>query len=572
MAASTLRPPRPTDVPGTTPDTQVEGPQRSRWIALVAAIVVAATCALAFLFPVIAAPVNADDRYWYLMIGPRAEGSALEVLRWSWSQIPFEVLDGRLAAFGAFQRRMVGMFVIEAAVATSTPIVVYQALVKLVLFGAGMLTALSFVRSLRWRERGGELVRVGRRTLMLVGVAGTLAVAVGAQAHSQFRNGWTSYPVFTYGAVIFILGSVAMLLWITRLVAEGSRVATIVGIGGLLLLAAATNVSYELVYPAVPVAAVALAVIPVTDRARRSAGRRAKFLTGSTYLGGFAVFFVAIRLYLADICASTECYEGVAMQLQPAAARTALYNLLTAVPGSGGTELLADLDSVGWAELYPVPPSGWSIAIGIGAALALLTAWWVTRVERPATDVTDTPVHPVSRRAEATMLGIGAGLSLLVAFGTAAVMGLSGQAQEIITEPGTAYRNTMVTWTALALALVLVVCAASIVLPRRGGLVAWASFAVVIGTVGALTLPGNLMATRANRVALAVTEEINWEVALGDTASGSDARRCALYERLEDVRMAERARSAVYSNANAAFDHYHGQAFCSDPDYPGGAR
>jgi hypothetical protein len=572
MAASTLRPPHAADVPETTPDAPVERPQRGRQIMRTAAIVVAAMCSIAFLFPVIAAPVNADDRYWYLMIGHRAEGSALEVLRWSWSQISVEVLDGRLASFGAFQRRLVGMFVIEAAVATSTPIVVYQALVKLVLFGGGVLSALSFVRSLRWRDRGGELVRVGRPTLLLVGVAGTLAVAVGAQAHSQFRNGWTSYPVFTYGAVIFIFGSVALLLWITRLVAGGSRVATIVGIAGLLLLAAATNLSYELVYPAVPVAAVALAIIPVTDRARRSAGRRAKLLTGSTYLGGFAVFFVAIRLYLADICARTECYEGVAMQLQPAAARTALYNLLTAVPGSGGTELLADLDSVGWAERYPVPPSGWSIAVGIGAAVALLTAWWVTHVDRPAADVTDAPVHPASRRAEATMLGIGAGLSLLVALGTATVMGLSEQAQQLITEPGTAYRNTMVTWTALALALVLVVCAVSILLTRRGELVAWASLAVLIGTVGMLTLQGNMMALRANRINLAVTEAISWEVVKGDTTVGSDARRCDLYEQLEDASVAERARQVIYREANAAFGHYHGQAFCSDPNYPGGGR
>jgi hypothetical protein len=260
------------------------------------------------------------------------------------------------------------------------------------------------------------------------------------------------------------------------------------------------------------------------------------------------------------------------MQLQPAAARTALYNLLTAVPGSGGTELLADLDSVGWAERYPVPASGWSIAIGLGAAFTLVTAWWVTRTDLPAAEVIDAAHRPASRRAEATMLGVGAGLSFLVALGTATVMGLSEQAQQLITEPGMAYRNTMVTWTALVLGVVLVVCAASIALPRRGGLVVWASLAVLIGTVGALTLPGNMMATQANRISLAVPEEINWEVALGDTTPGSDARRCALYEQLEGVGMAERARTAVYVNANAAFDHYHGQAFCSDPAFPGGAR
>jgi hypothetical protein len=505
------------------------------------------------------------------MIGWRAEGSALEVFQWSWEHISVEVQSGRLAPLAGFERRLVGMAVIEAAVATSIPVVVYQALVKLLLAGSGLLSCLAFVRSLRWRDADGRLVRAGRRTLLLVGVGGMVTLAVGAQAHSQFRNGWTSYPVFTYGAVIFVFGSVALLLWLTRLAAKGSKATAVTAVVVLLLLAVATNLSYELVYPAVPVAAAALAIVPVTDRAHRSAGRRAKLLTGSAYLGAFTVIFIAIRLYLADACARIECYEGAQLDLGPDTVRTVLYNLVTAIPGAGGTETLADLDAVGWADRYPVLPSMWSVTVGLGAVAALLLAWWATRRDEPVLRSGD-PVGHDSRRAEAVLLAVGAGLSLLVAFGTAAVMGLSGQAQEIITEPGTAYRNTMVTWTALALALVLVVCSARIVLPRRGGIVAWASLAVVIGTVGALTLPGNLMATRANRIGLAVPEEINWEVALGDTTPGSDARRCALYGQLEGVGMAERARTAVYLNANAAFDHYHGQAFCSDPAYPGGAR
>jgi hypothetical protein len=570
MAASTVRPPQQTDTPDPAPRDSEDVPRRGR-ISLAAAVVLATLCAIAFLFPVVAAPVNADDRYWYLMIGWRAEGSALEVLRWSWEHVAFEVQSGRLAPLAGFERRLVGMAVIEPAVATSTPVVVYQALVKLVLVVGSLFSGVAFVRSLRWRDPDGGLVRAGQRTLLLVGVGGMLALAIGAQAHSQFRNGWTSYPVFTYGAVIFIFGSVALLLWLTRLVAERTRAAAITAAVVLLLLAAATNLSYELDYTAVPVAAVALALVPVTDRAHRSAGRRAKLVTGSAYLGGFTVIFIAIKLYLGDACVRTECYEGAQLELGPDAVRTMLYNVVTAVPGAGGTELLADLDSVGWADRYPVLPSAWSVTVGLGAVTALLTVWWATRRDEPVVRRAD-PVGGDSRRAEAALLTLGAALSLLVALGTAAVMGLSGQAQELITEPGTLYRNTMVTWTALAFGLVLLVRAISILLPRRGGLIAWTALAVVIGTVGTLTLPGNLMATRANRIGLAVSEEINWEVAQGDTTPGSDARRCALYERLEDAGMAERARSAVYLHANAAFDHYHGQAFCSDPDYPGGAR
>jgi len=438
-----------------------------------------------------------------------------------------------------------------------------------VLIGGGLFSGVAFVRSLRWRHPDGGLVRAGRRTLLFVGVGGILALAVGAQAHSQFRNGWTSYPVFTYSAVIFIFGSVALLLWLTRLVAERTRATAVIAVVVLLLLAVATNLSYELVYPAVPVAAAALAIIPVTGRAQRSAGRRAKLLTGSAYLGGFTVIFIVIRLYLADACTRTECYEGVQLQLGPDTVRTVLYNLGTAIPGAGGTELLADLDAVGWADRYPALPGTWSVTVGLGAVAALLMVWWGTRLDESVVRRADSVSHD-SRRAEAVLLTLGAGLSLLVAFGTAAVMGLSGQAQELITEPGTPYRNTMVTWTALAFALTLVVRAVSIIVPRRGELPTWAAFAVLVGSIGVLTLPGNLLALQAHRVepGLATSEAINWEVVLGDTSPDADARRCALFERLDQTLPAAFTRSAIYSNANAAFRHYHGRAFCSDSDYP----
>jgi hypothetical protein len=127
----------------------------------------------------------------------------------------------------------------------------------------------------------------------------------------------------------------------------------------------------------------------------------------------------------------------------------------------------------------------------------------------------------------------------------------------------------MVTWTALAFGAVLLVRAGTLVLPRRAGLVAWTSFALVIGTVAALTLPGNLMALRASRITLAPTEAVNWEVVQGDLRPGADVRRCDLFERLKGERIAARARVAIYENATNAFEHYHGQPFCSDPSYAG---
>jgi hypothetical protein len=106
--------------------------------------------------------VNADDRYWYLWVGWRADGSVLEVFRWSWGRLDRVVDIGRLNTLTQLERRLVCLPVIELAVATSTPIVVYQALVKLLLFVGSMLSGLGLVRAMRWRDAEGRLVQASR--------------------------------------------------------------------------------------------------------------------------------------------------------------------------------------------------------------------------------------------------------------------------------------------------------------------------------------------------------------------------------------------------------------------------
>jgi hypothetical protein len=513
---------------------------------------------------VIASPITADDRYWYLGTIATSDGSLVEVLQYSWDRFTAALESGRVIFLSELQRRVAGLAIMEAAVATSTPITVYEALLKLALLGGSILTVLAFIRSLRWRTTDGTLAQVSRRTLALVGIAGTLAVAVGAQAIVPGRNGWTAYAVNNYGAVIFIFGSIALLLWLTRLVADRSSIMAIVAVVVLVILALATNVSYELVFPVIPVAALALAVVPVTDRANRSAGRRAKLVTGLAYFGTFIPILVAVRLYIADICEAQECYSGAQMELGTAALRTATYNFLSAIPGSSDNELLADLDQVGWANRYPVLPDWWSVLAGILAIVALSIAWWAMRGDGPKPQAPD--IAPTSlqehKRAEIYILVIGAAVALLVALGTAVVMGLGQRSHELITEPGAPYRNMVTTWTGIAFCIVLLVIALGIAWPRRGAIISWAALAVAIGTVAALTLPGNLMALRAARVSHAFTDAINWEVVMGDTRQSGDARRCELYASIDDA-VVPYARQALKEYSMKAFEVYHGEPFCS---------
>lgn len=549
-----------------TAPTRPPAPNRQRTWRRVA-IGLTIVCTFLALLPVLAAPITADDRYGYIWTSALSDGSLPKLLEFSWDRLPWRIEAGRVNVLTEVERRTAALGITKAAVTTSTPITVYLALLKLMLLAGGIATVVAFVRSLRWRAAGGTLVRASRRTLLLLTVAGTLAVGMGVQAQVQERNGWTTYPVSMYGGVISIFGSVALLLWLTRLVATGSRRITIAAVAVLVVLGVTTNFRYELVFTAVPVAAVALAIIPVTTRADQAAGRRAKVITGAAYFGSFIPLFIAIRLYLAHVCAEASCYSGVKTELGGRAVRTTVYGVISSIPGAGRNELLADLDRVGWGSRYPVLPTWWSVLIGIGAIAAMLLLWWALQHDRSApADLGDAVAEPgEQRRAEAILLAIGAGLSFLVAVGAAAVIGVASRSQDILVAPGIPYRNAVVTWFGLAFCLVLVVVAVGILSSRRGALLAWGALAAVIGIVVAIFLPPNLMALRANRITHQFTEAIHWEFVKGDPTQQGKARRCELYAAIRD-RTAGYEEKELLANINPAYEAYHGRPFCSAVD------
>lgn len=551
----------------TSPKQPLPPNQRRTWRRVAIGLTIG--CAVLILLPVLAAPITADDRYWFLWTSAVSDGSLPKLLGFSWDRLPWRIEAGRVNVLNEVERRVTALGITDLAVGTSTPIPVYLGFLKLMLFGGGIATVVAFVRSLRWRAAGGTLVRASRRTLVLVTVAGTLTVAVGVQAQLPHRNGWTAYPVLTYGAVISIFGTVALLLWLTRLVATGSRRITIAAVVVLVLLGLVTNFRYELVFTAVPVAAVALAIIPVTARADRAAGRRAKLITGAAYFGSFVPLFIAIRIYLAHVCAQGSCYTGVRTELSLRAVRATVYGLISSVPGAGRNELLADLDRVGWASRYPVLPTWWSVLVGIGAIAAMLILWRALQHDRsPSADLGNVVERPgEQRRAEAILLAVGAGLSLLVAVVAATVLGIASRSQDVLVTPGIPYRNAVVTWTGLAFCLVLVVVAVGILGSRRGALLTWGALAAGVGLVAAVFLPPNLMALRASRITYEFTEAINWEFVKGDPTPEGEARRCALYAAISG-RTLGYAERAFRQQTNPAYEAVHGRPFCSSSVAP----
>ena len=535
------------------------GVRGRKWL-LFAALTLGAVASALFMKPVLLAPVGGDDRVWYPEVAAVESWSVAselgQVPQW-WQQ---RTDRGRANVLTDLERRSAGRMVVETSVGTGTPTYVVNAALKLLLAAAAMLTLTALLKSLRLRRRDGALVRLSGRTVGACTVAGTVVFALGSQPAfhgvSGGRNGWVTYPTHTYGAVVSILGVTALVLWLTRLYAAGRFRLPIVLV--LVVLAALTNLRYELVFPAVPLSVIALLVVPVTPRERAAEGRRAKWVTGIAFAGVFLTILVVLRVYVRKVCESDGCYPGTTPRLSWEIFGTSWHNVVSSVPGSAAPRVAEFVESWGVSTGAMYTPRPWSVVVGGCMALALLAAWRSTRAApspEPAAGGGPPADDGIARGPdEGRLLVLAAVLCLLGAWGAAAVMSLSGEAQTS-SQLGLPYRHAVVTWAGLAWAVVLLVLALGRRSPRAGA-AAWVVMSLAVGVAAAFLLPANERSLAADRVANHATTAAFAALVAGDLGEDADVYRCRLVPEIRE----ERDHAARFFDD--AFQRYWGQGFC----------
>jgi hypothetical protein len=465
---------------------------------------------------------------------------------------------GRLTPLANLGRRLLGLVIFQLSMVTSTPIVVFHALAKLVLIAAGIAACVAFLKSLRWRQDSGDdLVRASPATLAITAGILLALIAVGVASHQQFRNGWVSYPLLTYGGITVVFGSAALTVHVARRLAQEKRGAAITAVAASILLGAILNWTYELYYVGVLLSLFALMAFPLTTKLATRAERRAKVIVGSTLGASFLIGFVLTRALVAGVCSGEECYAGTTIALGSATFRTAWYNLVSIFPGASGQEVRRDLESIDPGALKDGIYVGelWLVGLALGAAVWILWRWassrWLTSTKE--------------KRGESRLLLMAACGSGIVAVGSCVIMSISVQSQEVIDRIGIPYRHTVLAWFAFSVSLVLIV--RSIELGARK-LNAWLAVALLCcGVVAAsiYTLPRNVLATRLYRTTPAnvAISQIHWEVVAGDPHPGGDQRRC------QTLRDAEAAISNPWLKArlepatDQLFRRLYGLPYCS---------
>ena len=547
------------------------GGRGRRWL-LFAAVVLGAAASVLFLKPVLLAPVAGDDRVWYPEVASVESWSPAEEI----GQLPEwwhrRTGTGRANVLTDVERRTAARAVVEASVATGTPTYVVNGALKLLIGATAVLSLAALLKSLRCRRRAdGALVRLRGRTVVLSTLMGGVMLCLGGQAalhEVNGRNGWVNYPTHSFGAVLSILGLTALVLWLTRLYAEGRFRVPVVVV--LALLAVLTNFRYELVFPIGPLVLIALLLVHVTPSDRMAEGRRAKWITGLSFVGVFTVVLVVLRVYVRRVCEVDSCYQAVTPRLSPEIVITLWQNVVSTIPGATATQTRRFVEGWGVSSEGMYAPTPWSVVVGGALAAALLAGWWAARPpagEHPPGEPGDPGDEGVADGPdEARLLLLGAALCLLGALGAAGVMSLSVTAQDS-PELGLPYRNVVITWAGLAWAVGLGVLALAH-RSRRAGVAAWVALSVAVGVGAAFLLPANERSVAADRVSNRASEAAFAALVNGELGGEANAHRCRL---VPEIRSERDDAARLFGTA---FQRYWGQEFCRrrPGSGPGGDR
>ena len=155
---------------------------------------------------------------------------------------------------------------------------------------------------------------------------------------------------------------------------------------------------------------------------------------------------------------------------------------------------------------------------------------------------------------------VGAALLTLGGFGAAAVMSLSQRAQEDMSEIGSLFRHSVVTWTGIAFALVLLVLAVGLVRPRLAT-PSLLALGLVMAVLVATKLPADARTMAANAARMRPTTNVFAEVVRGDTSDVGNQRRCRILRAVDREMSTFYARS-VRRTSQRAFERYSHVPFC----------
>lgn len=516
------------------------------------------------LAPVLLTSVGVDDRNWILERGPMNDGSAWEaVWRPLTRALDFE-RSPRGTALAISDRSVVALLTMKIAITFSIPPMIVWAALKLTLFALSIVAVWAFLRQVTFRDDAGDVRGLAPRSIAFITIALPVTIAIGAKSQNlSSLNGWNHYPTLTWGTFAGYFLFAALVLKLSHLLQRNFRVWIVVPVALLMVISGiAINLSYEMVALTIPISVLVLLLQPLAAGKTWWHRWRAKIIVLAPLLVSFTSLFIWIRYLMSqrECLATTSCYTGTVLEIRP---RTVFYNFVGAMPGNNADLVHRQAARIG----RPFPdPGPTSVVLAIVAVLLMWALWasWKAR-ERVPVRTPGSASGPAGGDTRG-LLGVIL-LALCIAAGSSVLTGITERAVEKIQTPLISYRSSVVTWSALALAALVIVL---LLLRSRVRPLAWVSAAVltiVITVAIAMYFPRNVMSAQVNRQSPATryADTLQLELALGGTSTTADERRCReISAELERRGLPSTAPSGrTTDSAYRAFEFYHGQPYCS---------
>lgn len=518
---------------------------------------------LVILAPVLFASVGADDSYWVLEKGHEAGGSYWTAF-WEPASHAFDFsgTQPRTAVLGLAERQVLATFTMQVSVYFSIPPFLVWAAVKIALFLLSIGATVVFLRQLTFRNRQGEIRRIGSSTIAFMATTLPLTIALGVKSQNVGTlNGWNFYPTLTYGPFTYYLLFAALVLRASSLLQRNYRVWFAPVIVVMAFMGFVLNISYELLAVTVPLAGLVILLQPRPDSLSWWMRWRAGITVLAALFVSYTALFVWIRWRISEMaCQTTDtCYPGAVVKVD----QHALWNnFIGSLPGGNGAYVSEQADQAGRA--YP-QAGAVSIALALLAAVLMLAMWasWAARRQV----VGQGSGKPDQESGDDTRgLLVVLAVSLSIAAGATVITGITARAIDLLETSMLSYRTNVVTWSALSLAAVTVVRLLMISGRRLLGPLALGGLVLVLVVGVALYFPRNVMSAQVNRAGGSVVfiDTLQQEVTMGDTSRAGDARRCDTLNTFLDGRDALSSRIIrAVNGAQASFEDIHHQPFCS---------
>lgn len=525
------------------------------WIALAVYGALVVTIAL----PVLVTSVGADDRFWLFDATVDYHGSPLAAF---FSAFP-DILSGetlqqpRNTQLSVGVRRGLAVIVLESARFFSVPVAVPWAILKLALLALTVGGFIVVIRQWRMRRRDGSVSTLSRASVAFVAISLPLGIAVGVKADSfNLLNGWLHYPILTYGAAPFILGVVALTLGSVRLLNGNFRRWIVPVALWLSLVAIIVNFSYELVLVAIPLAAGAVFL----QAGEGPRPWRSKITTAGILTGVFLVIFVVnrVRAALAPCHAEGTCYEGTSFEIN---VTTIVNNFFAAFPVAHDPRAVADAVDIGGS--VPLGATAAGVALALAAIVAWIAVWSSWKARHPELAAAGLDSQPTDTRPLLATAALGIALALSISV----LAAITVRATEVVLYPTIAYRSGPAAWAGVALAVIALARLVHLWLRPRGWLAA-IPVAVML-TAAALAISANfstnahLARIEREKPITTTTDQLAWEVVLGERGDAGDLRRCAAAAAYVEATPPISYHHRVLVAAYAAYEQFHHDEFCS---------